>query len=388
MIEIRQAKSEADRLGAARLQYEVLYLGNRWLIPGVDPDERTVPLSSTGTLLIAVDDDRVVGTMTLEFYGAGDAPPTVDAKYGLGGYFEEDPALRVAVISKLAVHKEFRSRRLGPMKMTVAQLLFVPGFQLVVEHRSVLAFWDATPQVVPYYRSLGARPCGPNTYGGGLGVNTPMVLALSDLERYEALGSPLLPMARALGLEHDEHGRRLIEEVAPRADLGPAAASVPDSAVRRIEESRPLLAMPAHWLELLAPAVEVLTLEPGQVLLHPDQPNEDLFLVRLGILELVDPLTDQVFAQLIAGEPVGEESWRRRIPPKEIVRASPRPGERVEVYRVHGPTLWELLTADASLGAAQGFWQALIDVLAERQGRASPYVTHPDTTWTRRTGRE
>jgi hypothetical protein len=373
-ITIGVMRTEEQILGVGRFHYAAFIEGNKWWIPGADHLAKVVPPPRTGTTLVASFDGEVVGTMTIDQYRAGEAPPAVEAKYRFSLFHELDPELQVALITKLAVRADFRGRKLGSRGRTVAEMLFGVAYPQLAKRGLPLAFWDATSSIVKYYRWIGARPYLANQRTDRLGVVIPQVLALFDLERFEEKRSPLMVVATKMGLEHDPHGRDLINRVAPRAATSEQTdITVPLAAVSPIQTALPFVNVPPYWMELLQEGVRVRSLRAGDVLLDPAQDNLDLYVVRRGILDIVDPATRRIVAQAIAGEPLGERSWDRGYKPGAIVRAC----EEVEVYEIDGATLKDLLEADVFV--AMEFLHNMNEVLTERGNRLMSFVDRPET---------
>lgn len=380
-IGVKIANTVQLRMRAARLLFLVLILENRWLIKGVDTKARVVPLSPTGFVLVCEIDGEVVGTMSIDFYGPGEAPIDVQQEYGLPEFHRLDPQLKVGVISKLAVDERYRGVKLGNSKASVSERLLGLALHLVVRKHVPLCFFDTTPQLSGWYEKIGAHIYWTSTRSRGLGVTVPMVIAPLDIERLVRKGSPLVPMVRSMGLVQNNRGRDLIDRVSPRRPGSESSDVTLRMGTLSPFEAGPFQELPEEIVRVLEDAVTIERFEPGQIVLHPDQANTDFRLVRDGTFEVVDPETGEVFAQAIAGEPQGEQSWGQGLPPGAIVRAGSRPGQ---MYRIDGEVLWDLLSTDP--GASRLFWRGLMRVLGERQSRSNRTVENPDTTWTTRSG--
>lgn len=373
-FEIRAARTDEERGEVARFQYAVFVKENDWYIAGADHLGRVVPLPQGGVILAAWASGAVVGTMTIDHYRIGEAPPAIAAKYGLDRFWRVDPGVGVVVISKLAVKEAFRRTKYGRRQQTIAAMLFGVAYKLAAERGVQLAFWDAAPALTRYYYQVGARAYAANQRLPESGIAVPLALALFDLTRLQKMNSPLAAVAASLGIAEDLRGCKLIEKVAPRVhttqDTG---MTVPAQAVSEVCDALPFAEIPDWWIDLLEPAVRSRVLQPGEVLLDRERPNQHLYVVRLGILDVLAPDGGAVNADATAGEPLGERSWDQSCNPANTVRA------RVysEVYEIDGPTLKELLDADPYV--ANVFWRNLQRVIADRQARVARYIKRPPT---------
>lgn len=210
---VHRATSAAERDAIYRMRYAIR-VDERGQVesPGVDHDKEMVftiydELPRTIHFYTG-DTPQIDAVARMRRFNPGEVPDEIRERWSLDFVTNLD-SLAIAEFSELLARPEVGSQdRLSVLS------LFKACFEACMEPGGAdLIVFDAHPGLITHYAKLfGAR-----RYGGaviersaGKGVGVPMVIAVSDTEHFERVGSPFAPMSWKTFVL----GRR------PRADIG------------------------------------------------------------------------------------------------------------------------------------------------------------------------
>jgi GNAT superfamily N-acetyltransferase len=194
-IQIREAVTREDRERCYRLRYQV-YVEEMHRVQEFADHERRMteePYDRYAHLLMAEDEDRLVGTMRLNM--RRDGPLECEELYALdrfGPFFPDS----VSMITKFVIEPDYRQRG-------VAGRLAIAAYQFGRRNGIKLNFIDCYPHLVQLYQQMGYRIYKSNIKHPDYGSVIPMVLLLEDIEYLEQIHSPFLRYARGLPNSRD-----------------------------------------------------------------------------------------------------------------------------------------------------------------------------------------
>lgn len=190
-IDIRVVSDEETRQRVFRFRYDVHVdeLGKGG--PGVCHETRTIhdQADEVCTLLVAVEEDRIVGTGRICHGSLAALPDQYREWFSTAGAEAVAGANRISVTSRLMVDPSYRGR-------TLASLLVMRIYDWAIKQGTDLDFCMAeTPLLRMYYR-LGYRTYKPAIRPGTDAIRVPLVLSLRDRAHLVKCDSPfamLLP---------------------------------------------------------------------------------------------------------------------------------------------------------------------------------------------------
>ena len=181
-FDIHIAQTEAELTGLYQLRYKVYVeeLGRTQKYANHELKEIKEPLDDTAHNIVAVLDNKIVGTVRFHFAENSDNS-YYEKVYKLKAFERYYPS-SLSYVTKLIVLPEFRNTKLA-LKLAVA------CYELGVE-RTYLNIIDCYAQMVPFFLQLGYRFYTENTFHPEYGEVTPMVLLSHDFEHLQKVNSP------------------------------------------------------------------------------------------------------------------------------------------------------------------------------------------------------
>lgn len=195
---VHRAKTAEERHAIYRLRYAVRVEGRGQVeIEGVDHEKEMVfgvedELPST-VLLYTGPPEAVDATARLRRWNAGEVLDEVREAWSLDFVTNLDD-LAIAEVSEIVARPGVGGRD----RLAVLSLFHAAFEACLAERGADLLVFDAHPGLVTHYAKLfGARRYGGDLIEGraGKGVGVPMVIAVSDTEYLERVGSMFAPMA-------------------------------------------------------------------------------------------------------------------------------------------------------------------------------------------------
>jgi CRP-like cAMP-binding protein len=194
---VHRAKTAAERDAIYRFRYAIRVEGRGQVeIPGVDHDKEMVftiddELPSSIQLYTGTP-AQLDASARMRAWSAGEVPDAVREAWSLDFVTNLD-SLAVAELAEFVARPGVTGHRLAILS------LFRACFEICLEERGAdLIVFDAHPGMISHYaKLLGARRYGgdPVERYAGKGVGVPMVIAVSDTDYLERVGSLFAPMA-------------------------------------------------------------------------------------------------------------------------------------------------------------------------------------------------
>ena len=184
-LAIRLAESRDDREKVYGFRYTVYVeeMGRRQI--HADHWRRTIvePLDEHAKVLVALEDDHVVGTIRINIGSESDLGtyPHLYDMFWVGEHFHN----RVSVTTKLMVSPKYRG---GTLPVRLAST----GYRLAAESRVLFDFIDCNAHLESFFTRLGYRRYRPTVNHCEYGEVLPMVLMLEDTDHLVKVKSPLL----------------------------------------------------------------------------------------------------------------------------------------------------------------------------------------------------
>lgn len=202
---IRKATTKADREAVFRLRYDVSVSQLGRESDGIDHDRRWIKdeADEHGTLFLAEDEGKPVGTVRVSFARSGSLPN--QKWFPIDGFRPHWPK-RISATDRLVVLPEFRS---GMIPGRLALKCFETGIQEGIYFDFVLS----RSHLVPMYQQLGYRFAGGSVNHSYYGTIYPMVLVVTDQRHLAASRSPFQRIARRHPESHE--ARILFESAHP-----------------------------------------------------------------------------------------------------------------------------------------------------------------------------
>jgi CRP-like cAMP-binding protein len=195
---VHRAKTAAERDAIYRFRYAIRVEGRGQVaIPGVDHDKEMVftidDEMPSSIQLYTGTTTQLDATARMRAWGAGEVPDAVREAWSLDFVTNLD-SLAVAELAEFVA----RAGAAGQHRLSILSL-FRACFEICLEERGAdLIVFDAHPGMIGHYaKLLGARRYGgdPVERYAGKGVGVPMVIAVSDTDYLERVGSLFAPMA-------------------------------------------------------------------------------------------------------------------------------------------------------------------------------------------------
>lgn len=120
----------------------------------------------------------------------------IEERYHISLFSELSHSL--GFVSKLMMQKNNRS-------ICTVNNLFRNLFQYGIKNNFFINFIDCSPSLIPFYERLGFRRYAENFTDSILGLKTPMVLFVEDIEHLKKVKSPFYKMACNLKLKNKDY---------------------------------------------------------------------------------------------------------------------------------------------------------------------------------------
>lgn len=292
---VLQATTAEQREAIQRFRYAVMIEERgRTNIPGTDHERRWCRTSADdepGTLHLHTGSIAELDTAArLRRWAPGRLPDDIRETYSLDLVPQLDD-LAIAELSQIV------ARPIAPARARLSILsLFKAAFEACLEPGGAdLLVFDAHPGLVRHFaKLLGAR-----RYGGDLtrrsgGLQVPMVIVVSDCSHFERAGSLFAPLAwktfvlgRRPKIDVGSFAVRLVDDLAHNVDTEQTWPAMEERFFRRGVDRCSFFAglRPAIVEELMARGT-VREVDEGEVILHEDDPIEELYVVLDGGFEI------------------------------------------------------------------------------------------------------
>lgn len=190
-ITIALADTAQEREAIYRQRYAV-YTEEMHLYQSVADHERrllTDPYDATSRLLYARIGDEVVASLRIHL-GKDHAIPGPFVKvYDLQRFNIHVLPEQIGIMTRFMVTQQYRGTQ-------VTLRLMLAAHELFLQEASELAFIACAPHLVNLYLALGFRTYTKNYNDPEVGFVIPMVCSPRDIDHFERINSPLLPLAR------------------------------------------------------------------------------------------------------------------------------------------------------------------------------------------------
>ncbi|MEM6368129.1 MAG: GNAT family N-acetyltransferase [Myxococcota bacterium] len=285
-IEVVVANTEDLRRKAFRLRYQVFVDELGYEVPLANPEEGLVdPEDETAHVLLAMEDGRAIGSMTLDWWAETELRPQTIEGFQLRAFPSQLEKESVVVVRKLLVAGSHRGRRVVEKLMSAAvETLLCPGIHY--------AFIDCSPYLVRYYERLGFRQYAGHFDHDGI-LSVPMCCVLTDQKHLEACRSPLAKWVRQAGLADQSDakcfcttewpGSARTEPVAT-TDLPEWPAEQPEFDVR---QARLFEGLETEEVDHLLAETEAVSFERRGAVLQPGDDHFGLVVPTKGFAEVV-----------------------------------------------------------------------------------------------------
>ncbi|EFI34088.1 GCN5-related N-acetyltransferase [Desulfonatronospira thiodismutans ASO3-1] len=184
--EIRIARTDSEKERIFRFRYKV-YIEEMNRPAHADHDKRMITdwLDDTGTLIYAVDNGTVVGTVRVNLKRHGDIE--FENEYDVRMFNPYYPK-RLSSTTKFMVDPKYRG---GTIMNRLIQYLYAYG----LENGIYFDFINVNEPLFKFYSRLGYRSYKDNFHHPEFGEVVPMVLAMNDRHYLETVKSPLARFA-------------------------------------------------------------------------------------------------------------------------------------------------------------------------------------------------
>ena len=348
--ELKQAQTRQQQEAVYRFRYEVYVeeMGryrtiadhsNRFLREDVDDKSR---------LWLAMDGDKVVGTM--RFTWGGDAPfiQRHIKQYDLQPWLERVPADQLVVGERFMVATEHRGTDL-------LFRMFKIYMEFVNAHRIQLIFGDCEPHLLNLYQGLGFRTYTKrNINSPETGYLIPLIMVAEDLDYMKNINSPLLKVLTDFG----EQARvpSAVRELSRETAVFSQRLSRPDEywshiygALNNAENSplSPFDGMDEEKINACLSKSSVIECANGDRILKKGNVARNMFIVLSGTLEARDG--DHVLgAPLITGDVFGEMAFLLGMPRSADVYAV---SDDVRVLSLSESEIRKIIDSDPEVAA-------------------------------------
>ncbi|MCK6570866.1 GNAT family N-acetyltransferase [Myxococcota bacterium] len=184
-IHTASTAAERERIFAFRYAVHAVELGKGGR--GVDHDRRRLTDEADdapgAVLLYAEDDDRLVGTIRVNFGGPEGLPESLRRTYGTHPLEDALGASRLSVTSRFMVDPAYRGR-------TLASLLVLRLYGLGLERGTLADFCMCEVPLLRLYYRLGYREYRDALRPDGIGLRVPLILTLQDRQHLARVESP------------------------------------------------------------------------------------------------------------------------------------------------------------------------------------------------------
>lgn len=187
-IQVKYAETEAERNEAYRLRHEIYIeeLGdNKVPSDGLMTDV----IDDQARILMAFDDDKLVGTLRISWGGDGPLAAKLYKYFKLSRFSSVVVEDHIIVFDRFVVKPQCRGTQV-PFQLLAAIAIFS------LDHHVQLAFCSCNPHLLNLYLGLGFRTYASNYDSGGVGILVPLIFVCEDLDYLSKVGSPLLSFAK------------------------------------------------------------------------------------------------------------------------------------------------------------------------------------------------
>jgi hypothetical protein len=302
-VVVAKAESEADRQVAFRVRHQVLVEEFGYQVPGTDAEHGIMePGDETAAIFVAYDGEVPIGTLSVDWWREVDIAPQHVGDLQLDAFAQAFGRESVFVYRKAAVLPRYR-RTTAAWQLLMACIDFQfrkPSPQFLI--------CDCAPRLIRYYQGLGLRCYAPHFSYGVKDLSVPMCAVMNDLDYLKRSEARLYPAAIKYGLPHLPEVRDFFAATWVRK--APQVIAPHDEAVDTIAlEQVPLFKdMEAAAVRRFLEACEPYTLHAEETVFAPDDPANDLHLIRSGYVEVAANKAGRrvVVATLAPGDVVGE----------------------------------------------------------------------------------
>jgi hypothetical protein len=189
-LNVRVASSEADRLRAFRLRYDVYVTEQRKAYADADHKNGllTDPLDAEAVILMAEEGADACGTVRSNWFDSSATAHTYGSLFQTDRFSRLSPT-EMSVCSRLSVAPTSRST-------DVARLLLAGIYEYGLRRGTTLCFATCVPPVLRIFRRYGSREYAPPVIDQAAGKLHRTILVLDDIAHFARVGSPLLAIAR------------------------------------------------------------------------------------------------------------------------------------------------------------------------------------------------
>ncbi len=286
---VHRAETLAEREAVYRFRYKVYVEELHKKIAAADDDKRWIrdaeDENQENILLYTGSPDEITGTLRLDIWKPGKAPPHIHKRFSLS-FFPEIETHTVCETARLMVARNLRGKMILPA-------LSREAYRLLAERQIFLLFCYCAPGLVSSYRKLGYRPYPGDLISGEDGLRVPLVNLTPDIRYYREENSPMLSLVR----DCYAHGKFAfdLKRYAILVDGGSPSDADVSGVWEQLEtemtssEGEPSLFAdlpPAGAKKLLAEAY-TLDVRPDQVVTRADLVEQESFIIVEGTFEVV-----------------------------------------------------------------------------------------------------
>ena len=291
-LTVRIATTEVERNEIFRLRYTVYVEEMGIDATDADHDRKMITdkWDESATLLYVTDGKSIVGTLRRNLCSNTAVPNYLREALELDRFVEGFDGHRLSISSKFVVATAWRSS-------PAAALLISKAYSLARELSIQFDFHHCAPSLISMYEQMGFRRYAGNFTHEDVGLQIPMVLVIEDVSHLRAVRSPFYRVVRAQEndpsaadwfeksfpeqatfmnrqrLSHDEFYQYLSEVLRNPIQFAVQLFSGLDlQAVRRVLKT-----------------ASVHRLEPGQIVIRPEDRQSDFFIVLKGFVTEIEP---------------------------------------------------------------------------------------------------
>ncbi len=345
-IQVKYAETEADRNEVYRLRHEIYVeeLGDN-KVPS--DGYMTDIIDDQARLLMALDGDKLVGTLRISWGGDGPLAAKFYKYFNLSHFSSVVVEEQIIVFDRFVIIPQYRGTHV-PFQLLAAVSIFS------LEHHIQLAFCSCNPHLLNLYLSLGFRTYTSNYDSGGAGILVPLIFVCEDLDYLRKVGSPLLAFEEGHTFNSDTPAK-----VASLIALGkPGLESAKEDKITEWVQAYDLLSQTgtsrisifqdmneADVTKILASS-HVIECKTGDYVIVSGRGYHSIFVILSGSVEI--RTGDQITGIRTEGDVVGEIGFllkQRRI--ADVVAAT----DNVRVLSLREKTIHRLQETEPALAA-------------------------------------
>jgi hypothetical protein len=302
-VTVVKAETRDAKRVAFRLRHQVLVEELGYEVPGADAEGGVMePSDEAGAIFIAYDGEAPIGTLSVDWWKEVDIDPHLADALQLDAFAQAFGRESVFLYRKAAMLSRYR-RTSAAWQLLMA----CNDFQFRKPSPQFL-ICDCAPRLIRYYQGLGLRCYAPHFSHGVNDLSVPMCAVMNDLDYLRQSQARLYPVAMNYGLPHLPEVRDFF--AATWVQKAPHVVDPDDEAGDTIAlEQIPLFkGMEAAAVRRFMQACEPYSLRAEQTVVAPDDPTNDLHLIRRGYVEVASKKAERrvVVATLAPGDVVGE----------------------------------------------------------------------------------